>query len=500
MRRIVPLRQDTDAVFHLRCSGKCPVLLYFIKRLEAFGLGVKEKNKSYQTMERDTVVLIVTCDRLRLNELADEFGMLKETRLGLLSPFRLANAAEFKRFNQDNFFLPCEELLLLSQILDQIGTDTFVQSQEPQHSNRRRMLEPHRIRSYYGDDTGFYISLIQHTITWLLLPLAALGCLVEPNIVTILWAALVVQFWKRKYARLCCDWASTEPRATRMEFDPSRSPYFTCVKALLGCFITGAMLWVSLLWSLMTLDLQGFVTTESLRFGVVFKNGLLSYVPFALQYTGIFLINRAYRLVARQITNAEPQGRYKSLVFKCFCFESVSWYFAAFYLALVEDNFDWLKIQLTQLCIFDSIRRILGYLINHNPRFNTFDGYMDLVLQFGLVILFASVFPLASALFLLTSCFQLYFEIQRLTFRCQRPSVQRAEDIDVWISLLTTLVWLSTFTNTFLTSQAQDLAARVVTEHFLLLSVKCIFSVIATTPKAVARELHRRNNKAGFII
>ena len=80
-------------------------------------------------------------------------------------------------------------------------------------------------------------------------------------------------------------------------------------------------------------------------------------------------------------------------------------------------------------------------------RYESFDDYLELVVEFGYITLFASAFPLASALSIFCNLIELKSDMFKLTFITRRPPASRAASIGTWHTLLTAQVWLSIVTN-----------------------------------------------------
>ena len=58
--------------------------------------------------------------------------------------------------------------------------------------------------------------------------------------------------------------------------------------------------------------------------------------------------------------------------------------------------------------------------------YEDFDDYLEMVIQFGYITLFASAFPLAAALSLASNVLELGSDLFKLSFLCRRPPAVRA--------------------------------------------------------------------------
>jgi hypothetical protein len=218
-----------------------------------------------------------------------------------------------------------------------------------------------------------------------------------------------------------------------------------------------------------------------------------SLIPVALHVLAIFVLNSVYRLVAVGLTkweNHETKPAYNnSLVLKRFLFEAFDCYVALFYLAFYERNVDRLQAELIYIFNVDTFRRLANECIvplilqkisryfQREPRhqqarakkqdsdakdysplceqaeldvYDQYDDYMEIVIQFGYVILFASAYPLASWIAMLANWVQVRVDIWKLTWVCQRPRSNRKDGLGMWKSLVNGLILISGLTNCLL--------------------------------------------------
>lgn len=88
--------------------------------------------------------------------------------------------------------------------------------------------------------------------------------------------------------------------------------------------------------------------------------------------------------------------------------------------------------------------------------YEPFDDYMETLIQFGYVTLFASAYPMAS----MSMCISVWIEIRSGLFRFtrlyQKPLDERVSSIGMWKDLMRGMVWFSCLTNCFLFGFTSD--------------------------------------------
>eukprot|EP01064_Diplonema_japonicum_P012879 TRINITY_DN2022_c1_g1_i1.p1 TRINITY_DN2022_c1_g1~~TRINITY_DN2022_c1_g1_i1.p1 ORF type:complete len:704 (+),score=141.56 TRINITY_DN2022_c1_g1_i1:51-2114(+) len=283
--------------------------------------------------------------------------------------------------------------------------------------------------------------------------------------------------------------------------------------------VTAAMLCVAFFIMVLSLNLQGYIDgkiqwEEPLHFptlgryaiaGAVFDPnqveylGIFAFVPTILHVIIIMQLNLMYRRVAVWLTNQENhrlEEEYEnSLILKRFLFESFDCYISLFYLGFVQQDIRRLRLELISLYTVDSIRRVtletlIPFLLSlvegrkhkktaadlakhdekgrvvsaftevHLAEYEAFDDYLEMVIEFGYVVLFASAFPLAAVLSLFCNFIEMKSDLFKLANVYQRPNSMRCANIGIWENLLWALLWLSIFTNMMLLVSSDQLAAH----------------------------------------
>ena len=98
--------------------------------------------------------------------------------------------------------------------------------------------------------------------------------------------------------------------------------------------------------------------------------------------------------------------------------------------------------------------------------YEQFDDYLEWVIQFGYVVLFASAFPLAGALSLVCNAVELLADVFKVTYLCRRPRPSRARGIGIWLWLLYALAVTAIFTNLAIFAVASDQMAVLLPSLF----------------------------------
>lgn len=138
-------------------------------------------------------------------------------------------------------------------------------------------------------------------------------------------------------------------------------------------------------------------------------------------------------------------------------------------------------------------------------RYDTFDDYAELLIQYGQVTFFSWAFPLAPLCALINNLFEMRTDAYRLLYLTQRPIAYKAGGIGVWHNVLSSMSILAVLTNCAhlaLTSKqfrdffpaltdAQRLLLVFVFEHMVLALRLMMMYIIPPVPAAVKRRAAR---------
>ncbi|XP_048585783.1 anoctamin-8 [Nematostella vectensis] len=205
----------------------------------------------------------------------------------------------------------------------------------------------------------------------------------------------------------------------------------------------------------------------------------------------INMLNKLYRTVAQFCTDMENHRTERewnnSLIIKRVMFEVFDCFLPLFYIAFYQLNVVALRRELVGLFWGDEIRRLvtesfLPYLTEKSyiwkqqreyakkkkndtekagipsqaqqdailEEYDQFDDYLEMVVQFGYVTLFASAFPLAAAVSIVFLFIEARSDLFKLLFIYQKPPVMRVSSIGVWYSVLYMMMILSMLTNSLI--------------------------------------------------
>lgn len=79
--------------------------------------------------------------------------------------------------------------------------------------------------------------------------------------------------------------------------------------------------------------------------------------------------------------------------------------------------------------------------------YNTYEDYLEMYIQFGYVVLFASVAPLAAAAALLNNFIEIRLDAFKLCKIYKRPLAKRAKNTGAWLLAFESLLVMSIITN-----------------------------------------------------
>ena len=80
-------------------------------------------------------------------------------------------------------------------------------------------------------------------------------------------------------------------------------------------------------------------------------------------------------------------------------------------------------------------------------RLHLFDEYIELVIQYGYITLFAATFPLAPVLALINNIFEIRIDAYKYTTQLRRPVGDQARDIGIWHQILSFINYMAVFSN-----------------------------------------------------
>ncbi|XP_026447408.1 anoctamin-like protein Os01g0706700 isoform X2 [Papaver somniferum] len=356
------------------------------------------------------------------------------------------------------------------------------------------------------------------------------------------WAVLFFQFWKRKNSALLYRWQTSVGADQGCKFpDSERSsamPREELIKkpivdktkekeALrraewfghLLRFRNDAMVIMSIICLQLPFELAYAHLYEVMESDIL-KFGLTAIYLFAIQYLTRIGGKVSVRLIKYE-NNGSSESRADSLVYKVFGLYFMQSYIGVFYHALLHRNFKTLRQVLIQRLIVSQVfenllENSIPYLKysyknkkKHENGFSTgrsqviprvekeylkpaysasigeeledglFDDFLELALQFGMIMMFACAFPLAFSFAALNNITEIRTDALKLLVMLKRPVPRNAATIGAWLNIFQFLIVMSICTNCVLLVCLYDeegkwkiepgLAAILIMEHVLLM-------------------------------
>ena len=93
------------------------------------------------------------------------------------------------------------------------------------------------------------------------------------------------------------------------------------------------------------------------------------------------------------------------------------------------------------------------------------DNYLEMVIQFGFVAMFASGLTIAPIFALLNNIFEIRIDAIKMVKSYRRPVPSRVDDIGAWYHILKGLIRVSVITNALLIAFTSDFIDREVYKH-----------------------------------
>lgn len=155
---------------------------------------------------------------------------------------------------------------------------------------------------------------------------------------------------------------------------------------------------------------------------------------------------------------------------------------ALFYIAFFQLDVSRLRTELMSLYYTDSFRRVaiesimptiiraVSHKLNQNgkgntsqlredfdlPEYEQFDDFLEMVIEFGFITLFASSFPLCALLSLSCNMVEIKSDLYGLCWVVQRPMSRKSRNIGVWEDIIQAQAWLSILTNILIFGVTSD--------------------------------------------
>ncbi|XP_068651922.1 anoctamin-like protein Os01g0706700 isoform X2 [Aristolochia californica] len=406
------------------------------------------------------------------------------------------------------------------------------------------------VYSYYGTKIATYFAFLGMYTKWLSCP-AAFGLtlhlvdfgswqlMVLPIffIFTIMWAALFLQFWKRKNAALLTRWQisySEESETVSKAVDTDRGSFVqphvdhkqlrSGEKSKEGNKIFHSEEWF---WRLMRFRNDVIVVLGIICLQLPFELAYAHFYEFAgsdIMKFGLtavyFLIIQYYTRVCGKVSvklikyehNRSMESSADSLVYKVFenLLENSIPYlkysykkYKAVHKKKCENGLSTRKsIQLVFRVEKEYLKPSYCASIGEELEDGLFDDFLKLALQFGLIMMFSCAFPLAFAFAGVNNLTEIRIDALKLLTILRRPIPRAAATIGAWLNIFQFLIVMSICTNCALLVCLYDqegkwtiepgLAAILIVEHLLLL-LKFVFSHLVPEEPAWVRANRVKN-------
>jgi len=218
------------------------------------------------------------------------------------------------------------------------------------------------------------------------------------------------------------------------------------------------------------------------------KSTWRGFLPVILRAIVVVNMNQRYSQIAEKLTEWENHEttleHQNSVILKRVLFEAFDAYMILFYLAIYERDINLLRLELVGAFNIDTLRRVsmecvFPYIIKYFKKdpacavsaskkdddlekkstgrylsseadleeYDTFDDYIEMLIQFGYVTLFASAYPLAAFIAIGANSIEIRTDAWKLTYLFRRMIPVRANDIGTWKWSLNTFAWLAASSN-----------------------------------------------------
>ncbi|XP_065833337.1 anoctamin-10-like isoform X2 [Oscarella lobularis] len=207
-------------------------------------------------------------------------------------------------------------------------------------------------------------------------------------------------------------------------------------------------------------------------------------IPSVGHTIAIFVLNYIYSFIAVSCTHYENHKymlQWKnSLIAKRVFFEALDCFIAPHYITFYQRDVVSLRQQMIGLFWCDEFRRVgletalpfaisqirkrvsgnkldKNIIANKNlEHYEQFVDYLEMVIQFGYVTLFAAALPLAAIVSILFIVLETRSDIWKLLHGYMRPRARQACDLGVWYYVMLVMVVLSMLTNSFIAFVSSD--------------------------------------------
>lgn len=297
---------------------------------------------------------------------------------------------------------------------------------------------------------------------------------------------------------------------------------------LISALISLPILFLTFVVLMLSLNMRGFVIPEHETIfvkslsdlagpGQIFdKTTKKILLPTILHVILVSLLNKSYKAVSEWSSKHEFHRTYleyeNSLIVKRFIFEMFNTFTDFIYIGFIRLDIEGLKKVLIALFMVDEFRRViietviplikqkaqlksfkkktedakedkeqnksLKVLELNLNQYESFDDYLEVIVNFGYVVLFASATPLAPLFIYVFHWIESYSDRFKIFNLYRRPLPTRAKNIGSWKPVLTIMGLLSVVTNIFLFSFSSNQMFSILGIEKREELVKYIFGIV----------------------
>ncbi|KAL0968243.1 hypothetical protein UPYG_G00264240 [Umbra pygmaea] len=318
---------------------------------------------------------------------------------------------------------------------------------------------------------------------------------------SMLWSTLFMEFWKRRSSSLSYRWGTlqlsegfAEPRPSfhgTLGINPvtgRMEPLFPEWKRQLRVGLVSVPI-VGLFMGLVVLGMTGFYYGEALAKGFHqdsdswFSKGLL-YLPSMVHIVYTNMLGNVYSTVAMQLTEWENHREESSFqnhhTTKVLLFTFINNFAVLFHIAFYKQDLPMLRKRLVSLLILTQLLNqftevVVPFIVDRflsdpqkdqpedeiegdqlraqtslPPYPGLFSEYIELLLQFGYLSLFSSVYPLTAVFLLLNNVTEIRGDSYKICKLFRKPFSAPVSDMGVWQTAFEVLGFVSVMSNCWL--------------------------------------------------
>eukprot|EP00941_MAST-03F_sp_MAST-3F-sp1_P002252 g2252.t1 len=238
------------------------------------------------------------------------------------------------------------------------------------------------------------------------------------------------------------------------------------------------------------------------------SSNFASLCPVVIHVLVVLSMNFIYSHVAEVLTfweNHESKNSHEnSLLLKRFCFEAFDAFTPLIYLCCYENDVTKLRSELVSVFNVDTFRRILCECIipraiqimqinrseekdekeekksllsldrqslraeSMKVEYDTYDDYLEIMIEFGYIILFASAYPLAACIAVFANLIEVRSDALKLAQVCRKPPAKRVASIGMWKNIMKAIVILSACTNVYIFSFTSQQMMQWMPQFFFI--------------------------------